>query len=136
LAHPGPVTFARAGTYAVSLTVVDNLGANDPSPPVVNVTVQNGAFTASIDAPANGAAVSGTVSVAMSASVTNLTYTLAIDGATVFSQTVPGTSTSYAWDTTASSNAAHTLSLTVTDGAGRTASASSTVSVTNGAAQF
>jgi hypothetical protein len=136
LRNPGAVTFSRAGAYAVSLTVVDNLGANDPSPPVVNVTVQNGAFTASIDSPANGATVSGTVTVTMSATVTNATYRLTIDGTTVFSQIVPGTSASYTWDTTAVTSAAHTLTLTVDDGAGHSASASRTVTVANGAAQF
>jgi PKD repeat protein len=136
LKNPGNVTFSAPGTYAVSLTVVDNLGANDPSPAVVNITVQNGPFSASIDAPASGATVSGTVNVAMSATATNLTYTLAVDGTTVFSQPVTGTSASYAWDTRTVSNAAHTLTLTVRDSAGGTATASRTVTVNNGAAQF
>jgi hypothetical protein len=38
---PNPViVFPNAGTYVVSLTVVDNKGVNDPSPPTRTVTVQ------------------------------------------------------------------------------------------------
>ena len=39
-AIPGRVVFARPGTYVVSLTVVDDRGVNDPSPPTVTVTVR------------------------------------------------------------------------------------------------
>jgi hypothetical protein len=37
---PGAIVFPKAGTYVVSLTVVDNKGVNDPSPPTRTVTVQ------------------------------------------------------------------------------------------------
>lgn len=39
--NPGPVSFTEAGTYVVSLTVFDDLGVNDPSPPTVTVTVRS-----------------------------------------------------------------------------------------------
>jgi hypothetical protein len=38
--NPGVVTFPTLGTSVASLTVVDNLGINDPSPPTRTVTVQ------------------------------------------------------------------------------------------------
>jgi hypothetical protein len=38
--NPGAIVFPNAGTYVVSLTVVDDKGVNDPSPPTRTVTVQ------------------------------------------------------------------------------------------------
>jgi len=55
------------------------------------------------------------------------TYTLALDGAPL----VSGAAASYAWNTTAASNAAHTLSLTVRDAAGVSSTATRTVTVAN-----
>ena len=43
--NPGAVTFPAAGTYAVSLTAIDTLGVNDPSPPVRTITVQGSSPT-------------------------------------------------------------------------------------------
>ena len=37
---PGTIVFPNAGTYVASLTVVDDKGVNDPSPPTRRVTVQ------------------------------------------------------------------------------------------------
>ena len=37
---PGAIVFPNAGTYVVSLTVLDDKGVNDPSPPTRTVTVQ------------------------------------------------------------------------------------------------
>src|SRR5216684_3305282 len=39
LANPGNVTFSTAGTYVASLTVTDNAGRTDPSPPTRTITV-------------------------------------------------------------------------------------------------
>jgi len=39
---PGSVTFSTPGTYVASLTVTDNAGLNDPSPPIRTITVQPG----------------------------------------------------------------------------------------------
>jgi hypothetical protein len=39
LATPGSVTYSTSGTYVASLTVTDNLGVTDPSPPTQTVTV-------------------------------------------------------------------------------------------------
>jgi trimeric autotransporter adhesin len=40
---PGAVTFQNEGTYVTSLTVLDTLGANDPSPPTRTIRVTAGA---------------------------------------------------------------------------------------------
>jgi hypothetical protein len=37
----GSVSFTSPGTYVASLTAVDNLGVNDPSPPLRTITVQS-----------------------------------------------------------------------------------------------
>jgi hypothetical protein len=37
--NPGAVTFSTPGTYVASLTVADNVGVNDPSPPTRTITV-------------------------------------------------------------------------------------------------
>src|SRR5271168_1296246 len=39
VASPGSVTYANAGTYVASLTVTDNSGISDPSPPTRTITV-------------------------------------------------------------------------------------------------
>ena len=39
LANPGAVTYSTAGTYVASLTVTDNSGVTDPSPPTRIITV-------------------------------------------------------------------------------------------------
>jgi hypothetical protein len=136
--NPGAVTFATPGVYTVSLSVVDNLGLNNPSPPTVNVYVGAAPpLGASITSPANGATVTGIVTVNMAASNIQSTPTqflLKLDNTTTLStQSVPsGTSASYAWNSATAANGLHTLNLTVTDGAGRTATASINVTVSNG----
>ena len=40
--NAGSVLFSSPGTYVASLTAVDNLGVNDPSPPTRMITVQTG----------------------------------------------------------------------------------------------
>jgi hypothetical protein len=37
--NPGDVAFSKPGTYVASLTVADNLGVNDPSPPTRTISV-------------------------------------------------------------------------------------------------
>ena len=37
--NPGTVTFTEPGTHVVSLTAIDDLGVNDPSPPTRTITV-------------------------------------------------------------------------------------------------
>src|SRR6185437_9540768 len=38
--NPGSITFSTPGTYITSLTVLDNQGVNDPSPPIRTITVE------------------------------------------------------------------------------------------------
>jgi Big-like domain-containing protein len=95
-------------------------------------------LTASITSPASDATVSGTISVSMDAgqATAPVTFQLAVDGSVVSTQTVSGTTASYAWNTTTVANGIHTLSLTVSDNAGHTASATRTISVSNVAPAF
>jgi Bacterial Ig domain len=95
------------------------------------------AMAVSITTPAAGATVSGTTTI--SAEVTNATgssntFTLTVDGTTVATQTVSGVSASFAWNSTTVGNGTHTLTVAVRDGAGRVASASRQVTVSNATA--
>lgn len=88
-----------------------------------------------IDAPGNGATVSGTVKVNVTATdaVTGVAQVrFRIDtGTPVNDSTAPY---QYAWDTTHVSNGAHTITVTAVDGAGNPATASITVTVSNATA--
>src|SRR5205807_9322681 len=91
-------------------------------------------LTASFTPPADGATVSATVSVDMSDlrdARPLFTFTLTVDGAQVFGTSGSATSASFAWNTTSVADGAHTLGLTVQDGAGRTATATRGVTVRN-----
>jgi hypothetical protein len=83
-------------------------------------------LTVGFTSPAAGATVRGTVPVGVTASGgSGLTYRLAVDGVQV------ATSPSYSWNTTNLGNGSHTLTATVRDSAGRTATATRTVTVSN-----
>jgi hypothetical protein len=60
------------------------------------------------------------------------TFRLEVGTTVLSTQTVTGTSASYAWNTTAVANGTQTLKLVVTDAAGATATATRTVTVANG----
>jgi hypothetical protein len=59
------------------------------------------------------------------------TYALKIDGTSAFTTTSSSGSATFAWNTSAVADGSHTLVLTVTDGAGTTASSSRTVTIAN-----
>jgi hypothetical protein len=122
-------------SHTLSLTVTDTAGGSATA--TLPVSVSNAVpLTAAFSSPGAGATLSGATTIGMSTSggstsSTSRTFTLAVDGSTVSTQSVSGTSASYSLDTTTLSNAAHTLSLTVTDGAGGSATATRSVTVAN-----
>jgi Domain of unknown function (DUF1929)/PKD domain/Bacterial Ig domain len=132
---PGPVTFSSPGTYTASLTVVDNLGDNNVSPPTVTVVVGGSPTTpplgAAITSPANGATVSGAVSINMSASNVQgspTSFLLQTGSTTISNQSVTGSTATATWNTAGLAPGSYPLNLTVAN-AGRTANASITVNV-------
>ena len=90
-----------------------------------------GAPTVSFTNPAAATTtVSGTVTVTLAAaggSGTGYNYKLDVDGSNVYN----GTNPSFSWNTTTASDAAHTLTATVTDSAGQSGSATRTLTVSN-----
>jgi len=111
----GRVNAAKAVALALSTG-----GNTDATPPTVNFS-----------APPDGATVSGTVSVQVTASddVGVESVSLSVEG------TLLGTDTAspytFSWDTTQVTNGSHTLKATAKDMAGNTATAQITVSVSN-----
>jgi hypothetical protein len=130
------------GSQTLTLTARDATGNTGFSS--INVTVANSGapppppaqLTVSFTSPANSATVSGTVTVGMAVSgaTGSTSFQLAIDGATVSTQTVSGTTAAYTWNTTTIANGNHTLTVTALDGAGHSESAAITVTVNNQAA--
>jgi subtilisin-like proprotein convertase family protein len=132
-------TTATNGTHTLTLTVT---AGGQTATSSRSVTVSNGTspapLAAAFTAPAAGATVSGTTTVGMAASggaTSSYTYTLAVDGTTVSTQTLGATSASYAWNTASVANGSHTLTLTVTSGS-ETATVTRTVTVNNATVSF
>ena len=133
--NPGPIVFPDTGVYVASLTAVDNVGLNDPSPATQIVRVQPDRLTATVNSPASGATVSGTA-VSVTASVTGTTgtsntFVFFVDTATKQTVTVSGTNATFTWNTTQQTNGAHTLKVNVTDANGDFGAQSEPVTVTN-----
>jgi leucyl aminopeptidase len=119
--------FARLAAAYMAELAKGGLGSSDTTPP-----------TTSITSPASGATVSGTVTVTASASdnvgVTRVEFF--VDGALQTSDTT--SPYSFAWNTTAFSNGAHTLSSKAYDAAGNVGTSAGvgvTVSNTGGGPQ-
>ncbi len=123
-------TTTTNGTHGLTAIAYDAAG-NSGNSAAVSTTVTNDvtAPTTSITAPANGAVVSGAVSVTASASdniaVTRVEFYL--DG--LLNSTDTTSPYAWSWDTTASSNASHSLTSKAYDAAGN-AGTSAAVSVT------
>src|SRR5207244_5489864 len=118
-------TTVANGTRTLSATVTDTSGAiatatlpvtvsNTTAPPPPPPTA---AFTVSFSYPASGATVSGSQTVGLSTTATwgqAKTFTLSVDGTSLTSQRLTGTTLWYTWDTTATRNGARTVTATVT----------------------
>jgi hypothetical protein len=115
------------GSHTLRATVTDSAARTATASRVVTVST---APTVKLTAPAANATVSGTTTVTMTplgGTGAGYTYKVTVDGVTVYR----GSSATFTWDTTAVSNASHTLKATVTDSAGRSGSASRQVTVSN-----
>ncbi len=117
--------FGYAGPDYGDIYAIELASAGSPPPPPPP--------TASFTNPAAGATLSGTATVTIAAtggSGTGYTYKLAVDGITVYA----GATNTISWNTSGVSNAAHTLTATVTDSSGQSGVASRSVTVSNNAA--
>jgi hypothetical protein len=132
--NPGTIRFPTAGTSVVSLTVLDNLGINNPSPPTRTIHVQPAVH---ITHPAAGATVTGTVkidaNVVGAVGDTNI-FTFMVDSTVVATVTTSGTNASCDWNTQNQGSGPHTLTVSVTcseviDPASNTGSVSKQVNV-------
>jgi hypothetical protein len=113
---------AGNSTTSASVTVTIDNTTKDTTPPVVTMT-----------APANGAKVSGVVTVSANATdnVSVASVQFQLDGANLGAADIAAPFT-FAWDTTKAVNGAHTLRAIATDGAGNsTTSAAITATVSN-----
>ena len=129
---PGLVTFTALGTHVVSLTTLDNLGVNDPSPPTRAITVQMSTLQLVFTAPpANSTVMGKNVKVSLSASGTTgaNTFTLSVDGTVIGTKTGNLTIASFSWNTVGYAKGLHTLSATVKDSTGNTGAASESVTL-------
>jgi len=133
--HPCDTPTLANGTHTLTAVATDSAG-NATTSAAVSVTVDNTVPaadttppTVSIDAPAGGTTVSGTVTVTMTATdnVAVSSVQLEVDGATV--ATLTTAPYNHAWDTTTVANGTHTLTAVATDSAGN-ATTSAAVSVT------
>ena len=122
-------TTANSGSHMLSARARDAAG-NLTTSATVSVTIDNGAPTVSMTAPANGATVSGMVTVSATASdnigVVGVQFLL--DGVPLGAEDTTGPY-SISWDSTTANSGSHTLSAQARDAAGHVTT-SSTVSVT------
>src|SRR6185503_9075311 len=122
------------GTHQLQGRAFDAAG-NAGASAIVTITVDNTAPAAAITSPAAGATVSGTISVAATASdsgsgVSRVEFLL--DGAV--QATVTTSPYGWSWNTTSATPGTHQLAARATDGAGnQTTSAAVSVTVSSGA---
>ena len=128
LEDPGNVTFAEPGTYTVTFTVTDSLGASTSDTQTITV-VENTAPTASIDTPNTAQSIQTGQSLSFTGSGTDangntpLTYNWNFNGgATNSTLEDPG-------NVTFAEPGTYTVTFTVTDSLGASTSATQTITV-------
>lgn len=133
---PGTVSFANKGIYIVSMTSLDNEGANDPSPPTRTITVtgEEEQIEVAITSPLPDSTVIGkkvpvTITVTGSPDGTTNTFTLSVDGAQVATKAVVRSELTLNWMTDSYAPGPHTLTATVVDYEGHTGTASEMVTL-------
>jgi thermitase len=115
------------GNYTVKLVAFD--WAGNKAEVSINISIDNTKPTANIAYPASNSYIKGTVNVNCTLADSKLeNATLLLDGQFVANVTL---TTSYAWNTTVSSDGSHRLILSVLDKAGNMATAQVTVVVDN-----
>jgi len=125
---------AAGGTHTATVSVRDSVNNTGIANRTLVIPGGSTPLVASIDSPTEGATAFGNVAVGMSesgAGSTPITFTLTVDGGQVFSTAGTSATASFVWNSNSVSNGAHTLGLTVQDGAGRTATATRNVTVTS-----
>jgi hypothetical protein len=130
---PWDTTIFSNGAHTIRVIIGD--AAHSTASAAVNVVVDNASpLTVAITGPKSGETVSGTnwVIVWPGGAQGVPTCTVKVDGTQVAQQACADSPTSIPWNTTVFSNGAHTITVTITDAAGRTASASVNVVVSNG----
>jgi hypothetical protein len=138
-------TTVANGSQTLAATATDSSGASASASRTVNVSNTTGgtppppppsggaSFSVSFSYPNAGAVVSGTQTVGLSTTAAwgqSKTFTLAVDGTVITSQSTTGTTLWYSWDTKNATNGTRKLTATVTLG-GQTATATRDVSVAN-----
>ncbi len=127
--NPGSVKFDDPGTYVVSMNVLDNVGDHDPSPSTRTIIVEGEEeLELYIAKPPADATVEGDrVSIALEAEHTegnSNTFSCAIDGEVIGTATTDELKSTFIWNTTTYAPGLHTITGTVTDATGETATIS------------
>ena len=122
------------GTYHLSAIAIDGAGNKSALSSAITLTIDGTAPAVTVSSPSSGSTVSGSTTVAGTASdtigVSKVDFQ--VDGVTKATDT--SSPYSYSWDTTTVGNGSHTVSEIATDVAGNSSTASVTVTVSNGAA--
>lgn len=122
------------GSHTVVLTVKDFSEPKMSATTQIVLDVAN-AIAASFTSPPQGVPVTGVVTVGMAVtgdtSTWGHTFNLTVDGNLLLNQWVAGTTNSVSWNSATVANGVHTLAVTITDGVGKSTTASIDVTVAN-----